>query len=403
LVTRPYHILVLIGIAVAACGDPGDSSVAARSHSARDSAGVTLVALTSITDVRTCELAGGPAAVIGAGASEENQLYRVRGAARLSNGRLVVLNGGANEVRFYSGSGEFLESFGRSGEGPGEFQAIDHMAVLPGDTIWVADFRPLTYEVFDPSGSWVRHVRLTPPVGSSPSGAGVLDDGSAILAQRDLRRLRDFLPGRIAVHQYSPTGELVDTVGVYETAGVGETTNPRRSIAPWFASWTFVSAVGERLIIADSRRSEVVLRALPTLAPSMIIRWNAGDRTPTPAIMREARQFVRDQYRTDENSSTAEMYLDDRRPVEDPYPAYARAQLGRDGGVWIERYDPVSNDGTGVWVGLDTEGLPHCELELPQDAFVWEFGDGYALIGRRGDLGVERVELYRWDPPGDVP
>ena len=51
------------------------------------------------------------------------QLHRVRGSVRLEDGRIVVLNAGTQQLRYYDSDGLFLSAVGRRGEGPGEFQS----------------------------------------------------------------------------------------------------------------------------------------------------------------------------------------------------------------------------------------------------------------------------------------
>ncbi len=53
---------------------------------------------------------------------EAYQLHRVQGSLRLRDGRVVVLNGGSQELRYYDSAGRFITAVGRRGEGPGEFQ-----------------------------------------------------------------------------------------------------------------------------------------------------------------------------------------------------------------------------------------------------------------------------------------
>ena len=47
------------------------------------------------------------------------QLYRVGGARRLADGRIVVANAGSFEVRVYGADGRYERAWGREGGGPG--------------------------------------------------------------------------------------------------------------------------------------------------------------------------------------------------------------------------------------------------------------------------------------------
>jgi len=54
---------------------------------------------------------------------EAYQLHRVRGSVRLEDGRIVVLNAGTHQLRYYDSDGLFLNAVGGRGEGPGEFRS----------------------------------------------------------------------------------------------------------------------------------------------------------------------------------------------------------------------------------------------------------------------------------------
>lgn len=70
---------------------------------------------------------------------EAYQLFRVGGAVRLGDGRIVVANTGTRQMRVFGADGRFTQSFGGEGEGPGEFQWPSRIRKLGGDTLMVWD------------------------------------------------------------------------------------------------------------------------------------------------------------------------------------------------------------------------------------------------------------------------
>jgi hypothetical protein len=71
-------------------------------------------------------------------------------------GRIYVLDGQANEIRMFNPDGGFLRSFGRSGEGPGEFQRAAGLVVRSNGTTLVADPMLGRYTLFDSTGTVLR-------------------------------------------------------------------------------------------------------------------------------------------------------------------------------------------------------------------------------------------------------
>src|SRR5690606_28349256 len=88
--------------------------------------------------------------------AEEYEFHNVNHATRLSDGTLVVANGGSLELRFYDSTGRHIRSAGRRGSGPGEFEAITYLRSLAGDTLLVHDARNRRVTLFAADGAYIR-------------------------------------------------------------------------------------------------------------------------------------------------------------------------------------------------------------------------------------------------------
>lgn len=74
-----------------------------------------------------------------AGGSEADLFSRVSGVQVDSKGRIYVADTQAQEIRVFDSGGAHLNSFGKQGKGPGEFNLISGMAIHPSGTLWVMD------------------------------------------------------------------------------------------------------------------------------------------------------------------------------------------------------------------------------------------------------------------------
>src|SRR5690606_40048854 len=126
IMSRPTRLLAAVAvIVVAGCAsDVASDAVLGRDtvivHGG-DSVSVRIVHSTPDT-VQRWRISGTPLLDIGAGDSEENTLYQVRGAYRLQDGRVVVADAGSLQLRYFDVAGALDAVIGRSGEGPGEFR-----------------------------------------------------------------------------------------------------------------------------------------------------------------------------------------------------------------------------------------------------------------------------------------
>src|SRR5690606_3655456 len=82
-------------------------------------------------------------------------LYRVYSTAVLDDGRRLVSNSGTSELRIYSADGTRELSFGRPGEGPGEFAEFSSMRILrvTRDSVYVGDAGNVRVNSFDLDGN----------------------------------------------------------------------------------------------------------------------------------------------------------------------------------------------------------------------------------------------------------
>ena len=72
-----------------------------------------------------------PVIDIGRGNTEEDQLYRVGGAVRLTDGRIAIANTGTGEIRFYSSDGALLRRMELRWAHAGSSDQIEWLGPVP--------------------------------------------------------------------------------------------------------------------------------------------------------------------------------------------------------------------------------------------------------------------------------
>src|SRR5690606_8145107 len=174
--------LLLIGCA--SCAPDGGATELAVA-TVRDSAGVSVIENPRVPPgAGEWQLGPEPLVEIGVLNGEAPyQLFRVADAARLRDGRIVVVNGGTNELRVYGADGGHLATWGGEGEGPGEFLLMQSLVRWPGDSLPVWDRRTRRITLYSVEGDLGRTFPL-PAIGSTdvPELAGVLDSGHLVLS-----------------------------------------------------------------------------------------------------------------------------------------------------------------------------------------------------------------------------
>ena len=389
-------------LANAACA--GDAPSRTSPALVVDSAGVEIVTSDALRSDRRCALADRPTLSLGTVEGDEaSMLYFVRGANRLSDGSLAVLDNGSGEIRIFSRAGTHLRSMGGHGDGPGEFRIGRFIWVLPGDTLWVGDYRPWRYHIYSARGTFIRTVTLDPSYLNASRGGGVLASGVSVNARRLVYRpTNDFRqPEPWSVEAHDVDGTLMRELarldgvrrGTWEGAGV--------IMSTVFDPVPSVAAAGATIAIATGREPEV--RILDgEFRLHRIVRWSDPDREVTAAHIQAYRDAVLERRggRGSENWSAAdESVVSDRRPAAALFPTTSGLMLGRDGRLWVRRY---RRPGAEVrWMAFHSGGEFQCHLALDGSLTVYEFGADYLLAVQTDELGVERVVEYELPhPPG---
>jgi len=403
-----HCVVVGLLLGAASCETGADSGTSTPTRA--DSAGRLIVTNDLSESQASCAVGPDPMVTIGAAEGAESQeLYRVFGAARLSDGRIALVNQGSQQLRIYDQSGDLVHQAGREGGGPGEFRNAFNLWVLPGDTIWVGDYRPWRFLLFDPQGEWVRTVQAEPPYVNTAL-TSVLDNGRFVLAARERSSApgSQFQPRSLTLALHDATGAMVDTIGSYPNGRWGrlESDPSALTLYPLFESFTRVTTTGSLVVIGHTSKPEfMVLSVTDGIRPIQIVRWSVEDRTITDGDIAAERERIAAPYEDvdpDLRSRLVEPLVSDERPIAEEFPAFGHVMAGRDGRIWVSDYDRPGDDPRTQWLAFAADGAFACRALMPDVAQILEFGADYILVEDHDELGVERILQYSLSAPSSV-
>lgn len=396
----PWAVAVLAAVAACEAGADGGSGVTVR-----DSAGLRIVESPTPAWVEgeAWTVASRPLLEIGSAEGDPAHLFEnVRGIARLSDGRLAVLEGGARELRLFDSNGGHLVSAGGPGEGPGEFRSTTGLWAVQGDTlaVWDASLRRLTFVA--PDGSFGRFVTLEPLRETlRPDVHGFFADGSFLASSEASldggAAAREGLRRDSAVYlRLSTAGSVRDTLASLPGRQYQLRTTERAvmMVDLFFGRQTYAAARAGRLVAGDNDRLEVRLytpdgalvglaRAAhepePVTEAHLLRAWEERLRDYPPGL----RERVEEQLRTEGPSG----------PHAETLPAFTGLLLDPDGNVWLKR-SALPEPGGERWSVLDPEGRWLGDVRMPAGLGVLGVGSSVVLGLRRDELGVERVAVH---------
>ena len=402
-------LLPLIG-AFVACVDDRQSSTAI----VRDSAGIRIVENTTPLwqEGEGWHLSPEPVVDIGGGDAEENQLFRVTGATRLSDGRIVIANGGSMELKFYAPNGAHIFNAGGTGGGPGEFQSLGWFYRLSGDSLIVHDYRQHRTSVFDTDGASARSFQFqatTEILRPAPAGAFqdgtflVREGGFAIGARGPIRIERP----EEEVFRYDASGAVLHTLGSYP--GIEFVIAPSGGVRPsgervigrsrrHFGRSTAFFVHGDHFYVGDNVTYEIKVYSLDGEL-DLLIRKQHAHVAVTPDDIEAVRSETLARMRTNEVRQRVRQALRERPPAPPTMPAFApEIRIDEVGNLWVRQYNRPK-DKVPRWTVFDQDGVLLGSLTFPVAFSPLDIGADYILGVWRDADDVEHVRMYELVKP----
>ncbi|MGW8267810.1 MAG: hypothetical protein ACWGSQ_15700 [Longimicrobiales bacterium] len=398
--TTPLFLLL---VALGGCG--GESPGVIRTQ-VRDSAGVTIVESSRLPEGGEggWTLEQSPFLSIGSLDGDTlYQLYEISGGARLADGRILLSDAGSVQLRGFGPDGTARGSWGREGEGPGEFQSIRIMGVLSGDTLVVLDGRLRRIHLFHPDLGFFRQSSIDEEVGMTFVSNGMFGDGSIVFGggltfgpggdtptegmnRSDTPYRSASLEGALAADFGAIPGPEI----FVQTQGGGGEYFISASLIP-FGRRPAAHARGDRLFLGSADTYEISSYD-PAGRLDRIIRVSL----PLPPVSsRDVERFIEEEVAELDDPSTAPALRSSLRdmPTPETMPAFQGLVVDSEGFLWVEDFRPP---GVGLrrWTVFDPEGTPRTRLSLPSSNRVLEIGQDYLMAVFEDHLGVEYLRLY---------
>ena len=393
-------LVAVVAIQLTACGVASDAEQPLLSQ-ARDSAGITIV-----ENVRPApgsrlgwRIGEAPTASIGTreGAAGE-MLFGVRDATRLADGRIVVANAGTSELMIFATDGTYLETRGRQGEGPGEFNRYTPETVSrwPGDSIAADNMFRRRVEIFDSQGNHGRSVTLAD---GYHSFLGVLPDGTILAKPSTVLSGGVFGAGEPLIRRdedfglLRPNGALGISLGAHPGEEWFSSPAAPMAMPHPFGRATASTIWGDLAVLAPTDRYE--LRAYASDGTLVrIVRRDHELRSPTQA---ELDAVLAEPYADLPEARRSRLLAEmEDMPLVEFFPAFEALESDPLGYLWVQEYRIPDRD-ENVWTVFDAEGRVQGFVETPPGLDVFEIGEDYVLGRTMDELGVERVQLWPLD------
>lgn len=349
--------------------------------------------------------------------AEENDLLPIWWLFVSPKGVMVASQQQDRNFRFFASDGRPLGTFGRNGEGPGEFRRIEGTrAGWVGDTLWLTEGPRITFvgpdrkllrmerrppELLDPRGVAGNATAL-----ASPFLAGIAADRSyqmmsmllpnlpvpAWLTGPTARGFLFFVQGR--------DGRFARSIA-WSPDGNAECQHREQGVGIWIPfcpQARFTEALDRnRIVLAIPRQARAgdgrfdLLAFNATTGDTLLAREIRYGPIPIPARIADS---IRAERREDQRSPPAARALFAKVPFPEFYPPFSDLLTGRDGTIAIGLYGAPG--GRKQWRFFDGAGKDLGVVEFPASVRLYaiERGRAWGTDGEPGDQ--DSIVRFRW-------
>lgn len=417
----PLRRCLLSLVLIAGCaGEPGSSDGRADGPivpATRDSAGVAIAEYPADVLERAPLVGFDTVPLYRAGVGIDSiDLSQARDVALLSDGRIVAATRRDNQLLLFANDGRLERVFGRTGEGPGEFQQIDRMFVVPGDSIVAVDYTGRT-SIFSPDSGYIRTFRLPtvkefPTVHALTGRAGgdwfLAPAWSASNGPPEFAARNDQPISIARVSESAGVAGAWDTVGtmfptpqVVHTLRIGGQDRELATEANFVARPMAVAHGSDGLVTAQGDRWEV--RIYDHSGLRRVMRADRPRVAVTPALieahvtsrlarMRESRPDLPDSVWTDAEASLRS------QPNADSLPAMVRLHATASDLIWLVDHTMPGVDTVWATALSPSRGVAG-RLVMPTRSYPVAFAEDRVVVPQQDDDGLVTFAVYRLQVP----
>jgi hypothetical protein len=314
-----------------------------------------------------------------------------------AGGEIVVVEASANEIRVFSSAGEHAATYGRQGDGPGEFRALFAVLEHRGDSLLALDGRLRRVTIFPTSSAGPPRVFEGQYEGNF-AVFGAAEDSLLLLFSPGSGMRRDLSPGRqwiitdilaMSTHdgQVDTIAKLPDRERVVATDGNAPMIVPMRYAIHATSRDGFYWATPDRYEIGfrgpDGSLRRLLRRPVQPrpVEPPMIAQYIDGQ---VEGVLRargeEAAAATRQRYQSD--------------PYGDEIPLFSSAFVDRDQRLWVSESSWPSEDIPTGWSVFSPEGVWLGDLEAPRRVRLLDARGDTVLGIWHDELDVQHVQLH---------
>ena len=351
-------------------------------------------------------------------------LYRVAGASFLADGRIVVAND-FSELLLFGPDGDFQRSFGREGDGPGEFKRIGAIGVGNSDTLLVFDRFHSRISVFDSDGELAGTTALDAgaPVGArmqaGPLAGGWTAQGRFVASRSiyELPRLAANSPRQVTpmdtIYTSRPTAAelfFFDAAGTVVSKVSDLMGTEKARLLEWETNVSSISLSSIQVdvsflktlevavasnVVAFGNTAKYEIRLLNSEGQEVATIRRPGE--PSEVTETDRERWIEDRLTGigDPKTRRSRRSLLETLELPTTVPQFRSLAIQEGGRIWVEEFRiPAEANGPSTWQVYDSAGAHLGEAVLPAGFRPFSITRDEVMGLWRDELDVEFIRVY---------
>ncbi len=343
----------------------------------------------------------------------------INGIVQHPDGTVFIADRQVPVIRRYDAVGTYMHDVGREGQGPGEYQALQGMQLLPDGNLTIWDPVSPRVTIFEPDGTWVGDFISDSRLRTGRPTLWVDYDGNVYVLSSDREAGLARYPAALLL-KYSPDGELLDRIigPSREPNSGGMVLTSREGYLPNFTTSSLMTlSKSGHLVVGHNGGYSFEIRDGDEVLITVEHEWEPVSVHPEERAQWTARQDeVVQRFRDRPPSGFVNVEPPNFAPVPDTKPAYMDLWTGEDGTIWVRRYaearerddlPPRTDDRPPfTWWQLptfdvfDMEGEFLGTVELENDTMIRWFHSDYIWTVRPDENDEDVAVRYRIEKGG---
>jgi hypothetical protein len=340
------------------------------------------------------------------GEIEAETFGRILGVEMDGEGTIYVLDGIAASVRVFGSNGDYLQTIGGPGEGPGEFRRPNGLVITPDGRLWVSDTQSKRLTAFELDGTLLDTYPRGFITGVSyywdavSVGEGMIYESTTIWAPGNGAIERVYLGLRPGEAGIQPTDTILRPPELEKVLwNVGRTGTAGGPVEAGVVPVPFTPVVRDHLdprggFWAGTTDAMRFVRHSFDGDTIQIIEDSGLQPRPVTSLDRDrALEVLRDRF--------GEALLADEGQMPGIMPFWNDFFIDVEGRLWVERFRPPSREvlESRIWTVFSPEGVYMGAFNLPLESTPTPVIRNGRLVGIvRDSLNVEYVVVFALEP-----